>query len=98
MDFDELIANELEKAKKEVPIPKAKTKRKSWSMKSRIQQSERLRKMWAEKRGEVKSSRMQAHVLVAKDGSQFVTMSASPGLLEFLQTHGFKVIVLKETS
>jgi hypothetical protein len=65
-------------------------------MKSRIQQSERLRKMWAEKRGEVKASRMQAHVIVAKDGNRFVTMSASPGLLNFLQAQGFKVIVLTE--
>ena len=80
------------------PLKKPRKKKSGWTAEKRAEHSTRLKAAWGKKRLEhvVNKDRMQAYVLVAKDGSKFVTMSASQGLLEFLQTQGFKVIVLTE--
>lgn len=80
------------------PPKKPRRKKSGWTAEKKAEHSARLKAAWGRKRLEhvVNKDRLQAHVLVAKDGSKFVTMSASPGLLEFLQTQGFQVIVLTE--
>jgi len=80
------------------PPKKPRKKKSGWTVEKKAEQSARLKAAWDKKRLEpvVIKEHIRAHVIVGKDGSKFVTMSANQGLLEFLQTQGFQVIVLTE--